>query len=221
MSSTPVLQSQDGSSVAKTSTFAPRNRIRNEDHRNWIRCNLGLQEIADAIRPHVEQTFRDYWESTFWWCCHNRCDQPDCGQSFPHCHCESSIHSCPYWYDHNHTENLYCPIKRRDDSWYIYTKKDCTACKDQFKKVLNLFIDQNSPKIYWGNVQFPIKDKGPWEIAKAFMPQGNKKADTPDQAEGIALVNVINTCKLFDRTEKFDHNLADKVKYCTYSFFTP
>ena len=190
------------SSVNNNTTFTPRRRIQGEGHRNWIRCNLALQEIGDAIRPHVKSTIRDYWDTYFICNCGNRCATSGCATTYPHCH-----HTPFYWQFHNHAQDWCCHPKKINGQWKLNQRHNCNSCERLFKDLIDCFI--NPDKIYWGNVEFPLHGKHYWEIAKVFMPEGNKQSNKPEDTEPTALLTVMNNCKLF--SENIEHDTLDKV----------
>uniref|UniRef100_UPI00358FFB5F uncharacterized protein CXorf38 homolog n=1 Tax=Myxine glutinosa TaxID=7769 RepID=UPI00358FFB5F len=74
---------------------------------------------------------------------------------------------------------------------------DCSTC-DMWK---NLIIrnHQNPRTIQWNNSRLPLLTENPWEVAKMFMPRGQKFKFEASEIDVAAILNLLANCKHFGK----------------------
>ncbi|KAG9349589.1 hypothetical protein JZ751_028037 [Albula glossodonta] len=84
-----------------------------------------------------------------------------------------------------------------------YSKIDdvCKDCQLWWKEILNNHNNKNGI-IYWNNSKPYLWSSEKWEVAKVYMPKGNKDHNTVDQFDISAALNFMTFCSHFKKIVK-------------------
>ncbi|XP_061926765.1 uncharacterized protein CXorf38 homolog [Entelurus aequoreus] len=79
---------------------------------------------------------------------------------------------------------------------HVQSSKACQPCLEWKSEILNNHR-QRDPKLKWGNCNPSAWRTDYWELAKAYMPQGQLRMRAANEFDASALLNLVNYCARF------------------------
>ncbi|XP_061747242.1 uncharacterized protein CXorf38 homolog [Nerophis ophidion] len=79
---------------------------------------------------------------------------------------------------------------------HVQFSKACRPCLEWKSEILKNHR-QRDPKLKWGNCNPPAWRTDYWELAKAYMPQGQLRMRAANEFDASALLNLVNYCDRF------------------------
>ena len=181
-----------------------KDKIKTEEHADWIKCTLGLHKTSTALHTFVKEKLYKYT--------HAYNSQPQISQSN---FTQDEINHINLPTACIRQRLLRRVTERRDrntnkTTWEWKMKYQCLKCRSAFQKMLSLDTGESN-RLNLENCKDTSSISLEWAIAKMFMSKGNINNKGPEDTDPAALLSLMLNCDLFTNNKNKSHK--EKVRF--------